>query len=517
MHPVSSLDAAMLYAETAEMPLHTMGVVLIDAPPRWRGSPLEVMQRTFRERIHQVTPFRRRLVEGPLGLGDPHWLEDPRFDLERHLLVAELPPPRGRKELAAFVGEYAGRTLDRGKPLWEMVLIPKLASGQVAVIAKIHHAAMDGGRLVGMLRRLFDEQPRRRRVPPATEPWVPDPEPSKAWLAADAARAVVVRPWHAAEALVEVAETLVARSRHGHRDEPSASDAPVAEPTVGHPAKLFEAPPTPFNGALTPHRSVALADVAFRDLVQVKEAFDGTINDVVLAASTAALRSWLLAHGGLPERPLVANVPVTVRGKGEADAGNRVSMILAHLPVRTADPLARLAAIHAETQRAKERHGGGGAGGDVLRQFTDVVTNLTVPWLLTHVVQLYSASHLANWLPFFWNLVISNLPGPPVPLYCEGGRVRCVYPLGPVQQGSGLNLTVMSTADRLCLGALACMEMVPDVEDIARGFVDEVAVLRELAKPRRRVRAPRRAALRAGSRPRRESPRGRARVGSATP
>jgi WS/DGAT/MGAT family acyltransferase len=501
MRPVSSLDAAMLYAETPEMPLHTMGVVVIGRRRAWRGSPLAEMRRRVRERIHHVAPFRRRLVEGPLQLGDPHWIEDPNFTLSRHLVQIELPSPRRMIELAAFVGDYAGRPLDRSKPLWEMVLIPHLSGGRMAVVAKIHHAVMDGIRLVGVLRQLFDETQGGRREPPVDQPWVADPEPSSAWLVADAARAVVVRPWHAAQAIVEVVETLAAGTRPARRDETSGRDAPAA---AAPPARLFEAPATPFNGALTRHRTVAFADVRFDDLTHIKAALGTTVNDVVLAACTASLRSWLLAHGGLPERPLVANVPVTVRGDGGAGAGNRVSMILAHLPVETADPLARLRAIHAETQRAKHRHGA--AGGDVLRQFADVVTNLAAPWLLTHMVQLYSASHLANWLPFFWNLVISNVPGPPRPLSCEIGRVRRVYPLGPVQQGSGLNLTVMSAADRLCLGAMACTELVPDVDDIARGFVGEIAALRELAEPGRRARPRRGARPTPGSR-RRPRPR----------
>jgi diacylglycerol O-acyltransferase len=226
-----------------------------------------------------------------------------------------------------------------------------------------------------------------------------------------------------------------------------------------------------------------MADVAFDDVRAIKNAFGTTVNDVVLAASCGTLRSWLRAHGGLPERPLVANVPVTVRTEGEAEAGNRVSMILVHLPVHTADPLERLLQIYVETQRAKERHGS--TKGDVFRQATDLLTNVTVPWLLTHAMEIYSRSHLADRLPFLWNLVISNLLGAPVPLYCAGAKVARLYPFGPAQQGSGLNLTVMSTMDRLCLGAMACKRMVPDVEDITTGFVTEIAILKRLAEEKR--------------------------------
>ena len=332
-------------------------------------------------------------------------------------------------------------------------------------MAKVHHAAMDGGKVVALLLGcLFDLSPEGTEIPPPDEEWRPEPWPSRAWFAADTARSLATKPLHALRALTDVAGALRERLT-GDRDRAEGA------------ARLFEAPATAFTGALTPHRSIGLADASFADVRAIKRHFGTTVNDVVLAASAGALRTWLLDHGGLPDRPLVVNVPVAVRGSGEDDAGNRVSMILVHLPVQEPDPAERLRAIHAETRRAKETHGR--AGGDVFEHVADVLTHVTVPWVLTHVMELYSSTHAADRLPVLWNLVISNLPGPPVTLYCAGAEVRRVYPLGPVQQGSGLNLTVLSVGDRLCLGAMACQEMVPDPDRIAAAFVDEVRRLRE--------------------------------------
>ena len=460
---VSSLDAGMLYAETPEMPMHTMGVLIFEPPT---GPIFDVFRGVIQRRLHSLPPFRRRLVEDPLQLGDPYWLEDPDFALENHLHRTAIPAPGGMRELAEFVGDAASRLLDRSKPLWELQLVEGLEGGRVAVVAKIHHAAMDGGRLVALLGVLLDLTPDGHDVPPANAEWTPDPEPTFWWLAADTARVLATKPINALRAVAETGAAIVRNTRVHRGDSDSA-------------ASLFEAPATPMNGALSPQRIVAMADVAFDDVRAVKRAFETTVNDVVLAASCGALRSWLCAHGGLPERPLVANVPVTVRSEGEADAGNRVSMILVHLPIQTDDPVERLAEIRRETRRAKEQHGA--AKGDVLRQATDLLTNVTVPWLLTHAVEVYARSHLADRLPFFWNLVISNLPGPPIPLYCAGAKLLRLYPFGPVQHGSGLNLTVMSTVDRLCLGAMACKRMVPDVESIAMAFVAEVEILRRRA------------------------------------
>lgn len=464
---VSSLDAGMLYAETPDMPMHTMGVIILEPPSR---SIFEVLRGVIEGRLHLLAPFRRRLLEGPLQLGDPHWIEDPDFSLDNHLRRGAIPAPGSMRELAEFVGDAASHLLDRSKPLWELQVVEGLEGGKVAIVAKIHHAAMDGGRLVALIGVLLDLVPDGRTIPLAGTEWTPDTEPSFLWFAADTARVLATKPINALRAMAEVSATIAGSTRPQRGSDDSA-------------AKLFEAPATPMNGALSPRRVVAMADVAFDDVRAIKNAYGTTVNDVVLAASCGTLRSWLRAHGGLPERPLVANVPVTVRTEGEAEAGNRVSMILVHLPVHTADPLERLRRIYMETQQAKERHGS--TKGDVFRQATDLLTNVTVPWLLTHAMEIYSRSHLADRLPFLWNLVISNLSGAPVPLYCAGAKVARLYPFGPAQHGSGLNLTVMSTMDRLCLGAMACKQMVPDVEDITTGFVTEIAILKRLAAEKR--------------------------------
>jgi diacylglycerol O-acyltransferase len=467
--PVSNLDAAMLYAETAEMPMHTMGVLILERTDgAGDGSPFEIMRKLFSERIHLIPPFRRRVVQGPLQIGDPHWIEDPAFDLDQHFVRVVLPSPGGMRELRDFVGAFAGSRLDRSRPLWKAALVEGLESDRLSLIMKIHHAAMDGGRAAAIAGELLDDAPEGRSVPSPDGPWVPDREPSIPWLASDTLRTLMGKPKRA----------LVATQRVASAVRPRGSAEPQARPEAPPPEKapLFEAPPTPFNRALTPNRSVGLSDVSFEDVKAIKEAFGTSVNDVVLAACCASLRSWLAAHEGLPERPLIATVPVSVRHEGD-EAGNRVSVIRVHLPINLDDSIERLMTIHEETNRQKLRHRGKG-GGDVLKNFADIVTNVTVPWFLTHLMGFYSSHHLADRVPPLWNLVISNIAGPPVPLYTTGARLTHLFPLGPVQQGSGLNITVMSVVDRLCVGVLACTELVPDVQDIATAFVDEIEQLK---------------------------------------
>lgn len=473
MIPVSELDAGMLYAETPEMPMHTLGVLILE--PNGQAvdehgalSPFELTRQIYAERIHLLPPFRRRIVQGPLQLGDPHWIEDPEFDLDNHLVHMTLPAPGGMRELSRFVGEFSGICLDRSKPLWKAVLVDGLEGGKMALVMKIHHAAMDGGQSAAIASLLMDISPDGAEIPPPEQPWLPDRMPSLPWLAADTVRTLMGKPRRALKAATRIAAASRAKS--------SSQTVPPADALAPEKPPLFEAPPTPFNRALTPHRSVAFADVSFDDVKEIKKAFGTTVNDVVLAACCASLRSWLSAHGGLPDRPLVATVPVSVRHGGENE-GNRISVIRAHLPIQLSDPVERLRTINEETSREKRRHGRGG-GGDVLKDVADLITNMTVPWLTTHLIGLISSQRLADKVPPLWNLVISNIPGPSVPLYASGARLTKLFPLGPAQQGSGLDITVMSVADRLCLGAMACTELVPEVQEIADGFANEIAVLK---------------------------------------
>ena len=316
--------------------MHTMGVLLLEKPAH---SLYDRLRRSLQKRLHLIEPFRRRLVAGPLQIGDPHWLEDPDFDLDNHLLRTALPAPGGTRELEDYAGDLAGRLLDRARPLWEMHLVEGLRGGRVALIVKVHHAAMDGGRLVALMGALLDPSPRGRRIPPPDHAWIPEQEPSLAWMALDASRTVAAKPLNALRTITEIGGVLL-RNRGG--DNPDTM-------TDEHRPRVFHAPATPFNGRLSAQRAVAMADVAFDDVKLIKDAFDTTVNDVVLAASCAGLRAWLLAHDAPPAQPLIATVPVSVRGEGAGDAesGNRVSMILAELPVQDDDAVRRLRAFAA--------------------------------------------------------------------------------------------------------------------------------------------------------------------------
>lgn len=474
---LSNLDAGLLHGETPEMPMHTMGILLLEKPARAFHARFE---RTLQARLHLIPPLRRRLVAGPLGIGDPHWIEDPDFRLSNHLLRAALPAPGGMHELEAFAGLLAGRLLDRSRPLWEVHLIEGLHDGSIALIVKVHHAMMDGSRLVSALETLLDPSPRVRRMPPPQQAWTPEQEPSLGWKALDASRALIKRPYHLVGSAAEVAGALLRRRQAATAAEPAEAEAPTR-------ARVFDAPPTPFNGRLSTLRAIGMNDVALDSVRAIAKHFGTSVNDVVLAASCAALRAWLIAHAALPATPLLATVPVAQRAAaGDPERGNRISMILVTLPVQEADARERLQAIHEQTAVARKRHSSN--QGDVFRQTADLLLNLFPPSTLSRIMAIYSGSELANRITPPWNLVISNVPGPQAARYCAGTRVQRIHPFGPLQLGSGINITVMSTAGRLCIGALACRRMMPDVALVTDGFAAEIAHLDRIARTTRRRR-----------------------------
>jgi WS/DGAT/MGAT family acyltransferase len=300
---------------------------------------------------------------------------------------------------------------------------------------------------------------------PAPDDWVPDRRPSDIELVADTLAGMVRQPARLARTMVKMGQGIV--NAVNNRRNPDAS--PAALP--------FTAPRTPFNGAITPHRSVAYGRASLDDMKAIKKAFGTTVNDVVLAACTSSLRQWLLAEDALPDKPLVASIPVSVHTEANKDEPgvNKVSAMFVALPVQIADPVEQLLVIREETKGAKEFHNALGA------ELLTGLAEFAPPRLINQASRLYSRLNLADRHRPLHNLVISNVPGPPIPLYCSGARVVATYPMGPILEGAGLNLTVLSNMGNVDFGAIACREMVPDLDTMATGFADAVASLKKAA------------------------------------
>jgi len=475
MRRLSGEDAVFVYAETPSMPMHTLGTTILDPAGAPGGAfGFDRIVATVASRLHLVPPFRQRLLEIPLGLGHPVLVDDPGFRIENHLHRIAVPAPGSLRELAGIVDDIAARPLDRSQPLWEMWVVEGLSDGRIALITKMHHCMIDGASGSSQMAQLMDLE---ASAPPPQLPrgrWNPPPLPSALELARLSLGSRLVSPIWLGRLLLHTA-TGLRRRRRAQRENARGGPLPP----------LFEMPPpTRFNRAISTRRAVAYGSASLADVKRIKNAFSVTLNDAVLAACALSVRRYLEAHDDLPERPLVCLVPVSLKSQQEkAEFSNKVSTMLVKLPTHLADPEDVIEAVHGETADAK--HVFAAIEEDLLVQWLQLVP----PVLAALGARLYSDLDLADRQPAPVNLIVSNMMGPPVPLYFGGARVEAVYPMGPVGEGVGLNLTVLSNMGRLDIGVLACRESVPDVWAIADGFAQAVADL-AMAAEKRKPRAP---------------------------
>jgi len=467
MERLTGLDAAFLALETPSAHMHVMATMVLDPSDVQGGFGADTVKRLIAQRLPLLPPFRRRLVPVPFGLHNPLWVEDPGFDVDYHVRRAALPAPGGPHELAALTAEIAGRPLDRSRPLWEMSVVEGLEHGHVALIAKLHHAAIDGALGVELMAHLFDLDsiPVSDEDPPEREH---ERVPSDVEMVLGAASSFVRRPILFARAARNAIRSGV-RVVQRLRAEPVQAGVPLT------------APKTRLNGATTPHRRVAFASVPLADVKTVKNAFGATFNDVVVAATSGALRTYLASRGGVPSRPLVAAIPASVRTEDERGAmGNRVVDLDGERGEHGRDPVERLRRAHEVMRGAKAVHED--IGGQTLSDWAAVAA----PAIFTRGMRVYERL-LQGRHPPIMNVVLSNVPGPTFPLYCAGARLVGMFPMGPVMSGTGLNITVISYLDTVEVGIMACREIVPDVWAIADGFSQ---ALGELVKAARRSTTP---------------------------
>jgi diacylglycerol O-acyltransferase len=462
---MTGMDAAFLYAETPTMHLQTLGIIELDSPADGRGFSAEDLVRVIESRIHLLPALRRRAVSVPAGIDHPVWIEDPAFVVADHVYAYTLPAPGSHAELEAFVGRVASTPIDRRRPLWEMWVVDGLdgvGDGNFAIVAKLHHSIMDGAGGAEMLATLFDFEPSPPPSGPPEEPWQPDELPRWTSLVSTSLSSLAARqakvPQEIAATLSNLAGTV--RTWVGQR--------------VAGTGGQLTAPRTPFNGSLCAERVVSLHHTSLEDVLFVKNTFGVKVNDVILAASAMALYGYLEARGAAVDRPLVAAVPVAVGGaKGEPGFGNDVSAMLVPLPHPVAghDPGDRLWSAHENANAAKQLQIA--YGPEMLRHLTGFVA----PAVLAGFARLYSGLGLAGLHPPVANLVISNVAGPPIELYLAGARLRAAYPLGPVMEGMGVNITVLSVSNELDIGIIADAQLVDDVGELGDRLVQALGDL----------------------------------------
>lgn len=464
MERLTGLDAAFLSLETPSNHMHLMAVAVLDPTDVPGGFTAETVKRLIENRLDTLPPFRRRVVRVPFGLHHPLWIEDPGFDIDFHIRQVAVPEPGGPRELAAFVGEVAGWPLDRDRPLWQMWVVEGLEHGHAALVAKVHHAAVDGASGVEVLASLVDLEPTPVATPEASdEPWHADRVPGDIEMIGASMVSIARQPVRMARAVVHLGKSL-ARLGTRLRNEDVHAGVP------------FTAPRLSWNVMITPHREVAFTAISLDDVKVVKNAFGATVNDVVLAVLSGAFRRYFVERDELPDRPLVAVIPTSVRSMDEKQMGNRVSAMFTQLSTDLDDPLDRLAAVQETMSGAKQVHAD--IGGNTLEEWAE----LAAPAMLARGARLYSQLRLADRHPPIHNLVVSNVPGPQFPLYMAGSRLVDFYPMGPVFDGAGLNVTAMSYRDRVDVGFMACREAVPDLWRLAAEVPEALAELVKLAR-----------------------------------
>lgn len=485
MHQLSGLDANFLYMETGPNFGHVCGVALLDPSTSPDGLSFEAVRAVVAQRLHRLPPLRRRLVEVPLGIDRPYWVDDPGFDLDFHVRELALPTPGSPEQLAEQVARIASRPLDRSRPLWELYLLTGLAQDRAALMVKFHHAAIDGVSGAEIITTLLDAAPETVDLSAEPPEWRPQPLPGEVQMWLRGVAGLTMQPLRLLDYQRRVLATLPGAARFAARTGYPAAISELTRWAGGERASdggllarpTGVAPRTSFNRPITAHRRWAYGTTSLAAVKEVKNAFGVTVNDVVLAACAGALRRWLQDHDELPDQPLLAMVPISVRTPAQqGEFGNRVSALIAALPTQLADPVARLRAAHEAMRSAKEQHSA------ISAETLQDATQFAMPAMATRAARVAAQLRMADYVSPPYNVVISNVPGPRTPLYLAGAEMLAYYPVSVVADGQGLNITVQSYRDNVDIGLVACRELVPDLWDLLDHLVEAIEELADLAR-----------------------------------
>ncbi len=472
MRQLTSLDAQFLALENARQTGHVGSLAMLDATTAPGGSfgCGEVTQ-LISERGSQLPPLRWRLAEVPLGLDHPYWVEEAEIDLGYHVREMALASPGNDQQLADQVARIMARPLDRARPLWELYVIEGHESGLVAVLTKIHHAVIDGLSGAEIMALLLDLTPEGREVAPPEED-LADPSPSTGQMLGLGLLGLPRYPLRMLKALPKAIPNLdqTAFGVFPGMGTVSRVAAKFVRDGVDRPDLV--APKTKFSGRISPHRRFAFGRIELEAVKAAKNKHGTTVNDVVVSVCAGAVRRWLIAHDDLPEAPLVAQVPVSVRTGDEFGTfGNRILLMAAPLYTDIEDPVERLQRTHEALADMKERRGALPAM--LLRD----ANNFIPPAVFARAARLTFAYSTSRQGRSAWNLVISNVPGPQFPLYMAGAKLVANYPVSVILDGMGLNITVMSYMGHMDFGIVADRDQMPDVDVLLDYMHEELAAL----------------------------------------
>jgi diacylglycerol O-acyltransferase / wax synthase len=451
---LTGLDASFLHLEDSSAHMHVAGVMIFEGPPPAYEDLLETIER----RLGLVPRYRQRLAFVPLGQGRPKWVDDPHLNLRYHVRSTALPAPGSEEQLKALAGRVFSQQLDRDKPLWEIWLVEGLEGDRFAMLSKTHHALVDGISGVDIMSVLFDTSPEPAAPTDTGERWLPRPLPSPAQLLGEALMERATIPG-------ELVRSVRAVFRGPRRVLEGMRDAAVGVGAMAW-AGLNPAPPSPYNRPIGPHRRYTWVRANLADLKAIKDELGGTVNDVVLATVAGALGKHLRRRGRNTDGlELKAMVPVSVRADVERGAlGNRVAAMMAPLPVWCQDPVARLDIVREELKGLKS--GGQAVGAQVLTELSGFAPATVMD----------QASRVMSRQRFF-NVVVTNVPGPQVPLFLAGRRMIDPFPMVPLAKNQGLGLALLSYAGRINFGLVGDYDVMWDLDDFANDVQESLAEL----------------------------------------
>jgi diacylglycerol O-acyltransferase / wax synthase len=456
---LTPVDASFLHQEGANSHMHVGGLTIVEGPP----PPMEEFLEQIRRRLHLVPRYRQKLAYTALDSGRPVWIDDPSFNLEYHVRHTALPTPGEPEQLRGLTARIFSQQLDRSKPLWEMWLIEGLKDDRFALISKTHHSLIDGIAGIDLATVLFDLSPDPPPIKHSGRPWRPHREPGAPELIAAGLRGAV----RAGVELVEGALDALA-----HPDRALARTREAAE-GIGEIvwAGLNPAPETPLNVPIGPHRRFMGIGNRLDDFKVVKNAFGGTVNDVVLAVVAGALREFLIARGLRTEGvELRALVPVSVRAENEHhQGGNRIVAMRGPLPVYIADPVQRLRFVSHAMDGLKESKQALGA------EVIAGAQNFAPPTILAQASRLNFSTRL-------FNLIVTNVPGPQFPLYVLGREMLAAYPVAFLPENHALAIAIMSYNGQMNFGLLGDFDALPDIDLIGETIAAQLATLVALAR-----------------------------------
>jgi WS/DGAT/MGAT family acyltransferase len=447
MEHLSSLDASFVHLETPETPMHVASLLLLELPENYKGKFYEEVKKLLANRIHLARVMHRKLAPMPFELGDPVWIEDDDIDIDYHVRHVLLPEPGTVEQLDALVARLHSSALDRSRPLWEVYVIEGLQNGQIGYYNKVHHAGVDGKAGTELANVLYDLTPEPRIFEPPVRRQTGGYQLGVTEMIEAGLRNAATQYAKLAQMWPKAAEVMSDLAGAANR----LSDRSPQQ-------NLRPAPKTLFNVAITNQRSFATMRIPLREMKALAKSHDATLNDIVMALCAGGLRKFLQVRNALPEEPLQASIPASLREAGDKSMNNQVTMVRVSLATNIDDPQKRLEAIRSSSQESKEMLG------RVKGIISTDLPMLGSPWIMSGFAMLYGRSNLADRVPAFSNVAISNVPGPPNTLYVAGAKMVSYYPVSIPYHGMALNITVQSYAGSMDFGLTACRRAMPQSE-----------------------------------------------------